>query len=338
MEERPVVWPEPLEYAQGEYIRLMSEQCGHFARTFRGSEMNRLTDETYVRQSLEEIIRTEAPSAGQAGLDDLVLERVPRPRGLEERDVPIQRQFLEALGLEWPVTSDTRRGDGRGDLHRKIVIVGRAGRGKTSLLYWAVQEMLKRLEKDPTAVVPVYVPLSELVSKGSLASYLRAGFTDKHVLEWIQNHVTKSNVIFLLDALDEVPRDARLPLLSDRGSLAELVRTLDAPQSRIVLTCRDAVYGELSDRLSELRRTRETEGFVKMELKRFTREQIVQYAQRYFRDEPTAQAFLKDIEDPRGQSAQNERSSRYTHLAEEPLYLHMLCWLWAGSDHSAVSQ
>lgn len=60
-------------------------------------------------------------------------------------------------------------------------------------------------------------------------------------------------------------------------------------------------------------------------------EDLKEYLEAKAADERKAQAFLKDIEDPRGRSSEGERSSRYTHLAEEPLYLHMLCWLWAGT-------
>jgi len=292
------IWPEEEEYARNEYIRMMRERCGRFERVFKDSPMNELTEQSYVRQSLGEIVK----------------EKVQTPKGLKEREVEHQRAFREALKL-----------------HRKVVVIGRAGRGKTSLLYWAVLTYLDNLEKDETAVVPIFIPLKDLPQMESLENlkeHLDAKVTDERVSKWLWGHVEKGNILLTLDALDEMPRDQRLPFLNDRSILATLVRTLTAPQSRIVLTCRDSVYSELAERLTERKRPGEKEGFVKMELKRFIREQIETYAKQYFQDDQKAPAFLKDIIDPRGGAS----SSRYTHLAEEPLYLHMLCWLYAGSE------
>jgi hypothetical protein len=294
-----LLFPDEEQFARGEYIRHMRQRCGRFERTFRDSPMNELTDATYQQQTLGEWVK----------------EQVFTPQGLQEREVEHQREFRKAL-----------------ELHRKVVVIGRAGRGKTSLLYWAVLASLAALEHDKTAVVPVYVPLKDLQEAGNLQAYLRGQFSDERILNWLWGHVQKGNVLLLLDALDEVPREARMKLLNARSILADLVRTVTAPQAHLVLTCRDSVYTELSERLSELKQAGEREGFVKLELKRFGREQIIAYARQFFRDEQRAQAFLKDIEDPRKQSSEDKRSSRYTHLAEEPLYLHMLCWLWAGLD------
>lgn len=296
------------EFGRMEYIKFMRERCGNFERMFGDSPMNQLTQDTYVRQSLGEMVK----------------EKIPTPRGLEERDVEHQREFRQALNL-----------------HRKLVVIGRAGRGKTSLLYWAALDYLKELEEKKIGVVPVYVPLKDLRkvdSMGGLMEYVDRRVkevTDERVAKWLWSNVEHSNVLLLLDALDEVPRESRddnpgrMALLSNRSILADLVRQLDSPHARIVLTCRDSVYTELAERLSGLKRPGETEGFVKMELKKFNRDQIIAYAKQFFKNEAKVQAFLKDIEDPRG------GGHRYTHLAEEPLYLHMLCWLWAQPNTDA---
>lgn len=300
------------DYARGEYIRLMRARCGRFDRVFdRSKRMNDLTEQTYVRQLLGEMVPAE--------------ERVPTSRGLEERYVEQLREFQEAL-----------------DLHSQVVVIGRAGRGKTSLLYWAMLEGLQRLQHDDTAVVPVYLPLKDFYKGGSLSDlkeYLDAQLADVRVSHWLWSHIQKGHVWLLLDALDEVPRETRLAFLNARGLLAELVRTLTAPQARLVLTCRDSVYAEVRERLSECKRAGAKDGFIKLELKPFKRDQILAYAQHFFGgDTGRVQAFLHDIEDPRGRSSTDERASRYTHLAEEPLYLHMLCWLWAGMGEETATR
>jgi predicted NACHT family NTPase len=267
--------------------------------------MNALTEKNYIEQSLGEMVR----------------EKVQLQDEEKERVVEYLLQYREALKL-----------------HRRLVVIGRAGRGKTSLLYSSVLTSLEKLERDETAVVPIFTPLKELQRMSNLRDlkgYLDGAVADDVVSRWLWDCVEKGNVNILLDGLDEVSREKRLEFLNSRGILAELVRMLAAPQSRIVLTCRDSVYGELSERLSEIKRAGENEGFIKMELQRFKPEQIIAYALQFFRDEVAAQAFLKDIEDPRGKLSKGTQSSRYTHLAEEPLYLHMLCWLWTGMGDQA---
>lgn len=292
-----VLFPDEEQYARGQYIQHMRKRCGRFGRTFGGSQMNDLTESTYVRQKLGELVK----------------EKVQTKQGREEeREVEHQREFREALD------------------HRKVVTIGRAGRGKTSLLYWAVQTSLSELENDKSAVVPVYVPLKEMQKAKSLEVYIQAELHDERIVNWLSGHIQKGNVLLLLDGLDEVPRDERRQMISDCGIFTSLVRKLTASQARVVLTCRDSVYTELAGRLSEIKVRDEEEGFVKMELKRFNREQILTYAQRYFREDQKVKAFLMDIQDPRGQSGEGLGPSRLTYLAEEPLYLHMLCWLWEG--------
>ncbi|MCX6376393.1 MAG: NACHT domain-containing protein, partial [Armatimonadetes bacterium] len=232
--------------------------------------MNDLSDATYVRQDLAEMVRRQEQT----------------PQGIEEVEEEVLRQFKDAL-----------------EAHHQVVVVGRAGRGKTSLLYWAVQRQLDVLTDDPTALVPLYIPFAELPVGGrrNLEDYCRGAIAggDPRIGQWLWNHVNKGNVLLLIDALDEVPGRERLARLNDSSLFAEIVRELLAPDARIVLTCRDSAYPELRDRLLELRRPGTREGFVKMELKPFTMEQIADYARKFFGDGTEAEEFLKAIQDPR---------------------------------------
>lgn len=58
--------------------------------------------------------------------------------------------------------------------------------------------------------------------------------------------------------------------------------------------------------------------------------EVVAYARRFFDDEIRAREFMRFIEAPVGPLSNSNRSARYVHLAHDPLYLHMLCWLHAG--------
>lgn len=305
-----ILFPDNEQYARGEYIHKMRERCGRFDRRFQGSTMNDLTDATYMRQPLAEMVK----------------EKVQTPQGLEEREREQLREFRQALRL-----------------HRKVVSIGRAGRGKSALLYRAVLDYLSVLENDETAAVPIYVRLKDLRSVANLTDfrkYLKDEFSDETVSKWLWDHFERGNVLLLLDALDEVPREVskeersqwaykgRLDFLNASGIVNKFVLALKAPQSRIVLTCRDSVYREreVSELLLEMKGPNDKEGFLKMELKPFRRDDIVTYASRFFQDDgQTTRAFLKDIE-----VRKVSFKDRYTHLAEEPLFLHMMCWLWAG--------
>jgi len=290
-------------YARTEYVKRMRGRCGRFVRTFGKSPMNDLSESTYVRQDLSEIVRRQEQT----------------PQGIQEVEEEVLRQFKDAL-----------------EAHHQLVVVGRAGRGKTSLLYWAVQRQLDVLEKDQTTLVPVYVPFNELPVGGrpDLEAHCRGAIAggDQRIGQWLWNHVNKGNVLLLIDALDEVPARERPARLNDSSLFAEIVREMLAPDARIVLTCRDSAYPELRDRLLELRRPGAREGFAKMELKPFTRDQIADYARKFFGDGAEADEFLKAIQDPRAPSPAGGGTARYTHLAEEPLYLHVLCWLYSSEE------
>jgi hypothetical protein len=119
------------------YIAMILDRCGRFEHTFRGSPMNDLKETTYIHKQLRETVTGQVRAAG----------------GIELRHTHYDREFLDALNL-----------------HRKLVVVAPAGRGKTSLLYWAALTFARRLEHDPDAVVPIYIPLRSLMG-GSVTDF-----------------------------------------------------------------------------------------------------------------------------------------------------------------------
>jgi HEAT repeat protein len=302
---------------RSKYIALMRLRCGRYERSFQGSPMNEVTASTHVIQWLGE--RT---TADRTGAQEVRQRKKHDDIRLEERHT-----FRDIL---------KRRG--------KIVVIGRAGRGKTSLLYWAALRALDALEVSPEARVPIYVPLKELAQTRSVEDfrvYLTHKIAAPTVSEWLWNHVSTGNVLLLLDGLDEVPRVGvsgyanRLELLSNQGIVAELVRMLEPARAQVVLTCRDSAYAEhpIVERLSEMKRRGGQEGFAKWELKAFDASQVAAYACSFFQhNEASLELFLKSIELRATCPVDAQSPSRYVHLAQEPLYLHMLCWLWATHD------
>jgi GTPase SAR1 family protein len=282
--------------ARAEYVRVMRNRCFNFERFFRGSPMNRLTKQSFIPQVLGEEIKA---------LDELT----PTQTVTKE----VIRDLEEAL-----------------ELHRRIAVVGPAGRGKTSLLYWVVQTRLAALQDGGAFRIPLYLALRELNRfGGDLESFLQHEFSDD-VREWIHHKLRSGRVVLLLDGLDEVPRNNRQEFASVGGAISGLVRTLRTTEAQIVLTCREPIYNELDEQLAELKYSGDAEGFVKMELKQFDRSQIARYVRQFFRDERESHLFLKSIEEPHERELKDEEEQRYVHLAAEPLYLHMLCWLSAG--------
>jgi len=286
-----VLFPNEAQYARGEYIRRMRQHCRQFARTFEGSRMNELTPRTYQQQMVAE-----------------VKARGPTPQGSRDWEVGPRREFLDVLRL-----------------HRTIIVIGRAGRGKTSLLYGAVLTQLDALERDEKEVVPVYVRLKELQEAKSLEAYFHEQCHDARLFSWLWGHLQRGNALVVLDGLDEVPREQWADLLSRNGMLATLVDFCSTPRARLVLTCRDSVYAEVSKLLMELMAAGPTESVMTMLLRPLTRDQRLAYVRQFFGDEQKTQRFLKDITLP-----QRSHSDRYD-LAHEPLYLHMLCWLHEGN-------
>ncbi len=129
---------------RSKYIALMRLRCGRYERSFQGSPMNEVTASTHVIQWLGE--RT---TADRTGAQEVRQRKKHDDIRLEERHT-----FHDIL---------KRRG--------KIVVIGRAGRGKTSLLYWAALRALDALEVSPEARVPIYVPLKELAQTRSVEDF-----------------------------------------------------------------------------------------------------------------------------------------------------------------------
>ncbi len=290
--------------ARAAYVQQLRARYGRFAQGFDHSPMNALTPDTYVEQHLVEV-----------GTD----------RRWEARAVVgVAAQQGGAL-LHPDPSSPPPRG---------VVIVGPAGRGKTSLLYWLMWTLVGELERHETAAVPVYVPLQEWRQVGSLDAlyaYLDAHLADGRVAPWLRARIETGPAVFLLDALDAVPEEKRRHLLRPRGMLAALMQRLRSPQARIVLTCREAVYDTtVQQRVAALRGAGDGAGWVTMTLQPLTRQQTESYATRFFGDAQTAQRFLQDLAASGTPSCIKAPPAPALSLAQEPLYLHLLCWLWAG--------
>lgn len=153
-----------------------------------------------------------------------------------------------------PLSSITRRAaslDGRRDLgapqkvfrareariqdvlaHRRVVVLGDPGMGKTTLLKHLLVRVARR--ELHVGLLPIYVPLDELDDGiGAIERYISAAWTD--VSDRLIKAVRDGSAFVLCDGLDEVSASdvARL-----RGELARIA----SRGSRVIVTCRTVSY------------------------------------------------------------------------------------------------
>lgn len=131
-------------------------------------------------------------------------------------------------------------------IHRKgIVILGDPGSGKTThlkrLLLWCLRGGLSRLGL-PDDMIPVFLPLRELKDlSAGLSDFIQSRLNQRHLKTpdgFGERMLTRGNLLFLLDGLDEV---------ADPLHRIEVSRWIEEaltayPDCRFVVTCRFAGY------------------------------------------------------------------------------------------------
>ncbi len=120
---------------------------------------------------------------------------------------------------------------------QRVVLLGEPGSGKTTTLLQLAVDLARALEDDPNAPVPVFVPLRKYDGKDDFERFVRAQMYN--LQDAYAQLVSQREVIFLLDALNEMPRsdDAGRELLPD-------VQDFAREQPRWVISCRVRDYQE----------------------------------------------------------------------------------------------
>ena len=145
------------------------------------------------------------------------------------------------------------------DRYRRLVVLADPGTGKT----WTVhtnavriasnsrEQLTERGHVPDELVIPVRLRCDTLAKlfPAALTHATCELLTQRHNLApglriWLEQHLNAGSALYLLDALDEVPRD-------QRGALTEMIRcweqTTAARQGRMVLTSRIAEYQTMFD-------------------------------------------------------------------------------------------
>jgi len=117
---------------------------------------------------------------------------------------------------------------------KRVMVLGEPGIGKTSTLYKFADELAQRALESDHAPIPLIVPLREW--RGDLTW---DGLIDRHLGALAPRYgelLTSRRLYFLLDGLNELPRDDR------RGAKLDTIRRLLGPETLAVVTCRELDY------------------------------------------------------------------------------------------------
>src|SRR5262245_60382003 len=172
------------------------------------------------------------------------LAHIENPVGTRDFDIPIERAFvpLRLMGTDrddrvdaFPFIAE----------HDRLIVLGGAGTGKTTLMKSVVMSVLSgRSHETLNGLIPVFVVLRDLaiaghdVEAGIVAAFRQIGF--KNADRFVGAAIENGRMLVVLDGLDEVGvnRDAVATRIRE-FCRADEVR---AKRNHVIVTCREASY------------------------------------------------------------------------------------------------
>ncbi|GBE91168.1 NACHT domain-containing protein [Nostoc cycadae] len=196
------------------------------------------------------------------------------------------------------------------DKYSKLMILGKPGAGKTTFLkYLAIQCIRGEFQAER---VPIFVTLkdfAEAINKPGLLEYItehtiegiskKRHFVKKEFITSIQDVITHSKALFLLDGLDEVKEEDSKRVLREIRDFSNHFQN-----NNFVMTCRIAA------------REYTFEKFTEVEVADFDDGQIATFTTNWFKGKPVKpETFIQRLHD----------NNRIQELAASPLLLTLLC-------------
>jgi len=161
----------------------------------------------------------------------------------------------------------------------RLLIVGNAGAGKSSLLQWISYTYAEQILKSQNLPVPVYLELKWY--KESLLELIATSFRDNNVIcneEKVQDWIENGRFLFLLDGFDEL--DDPIRCLKDIKELISFSK-----ENRFVVTTRRVDLPKVVEDLQ----------FKKVEVKQLSDSQIELFIEKYLGKEKGSK-LLKELE------------------------------------------
>jgi predicted NACHT family NTPase len=270
-----------------------------------------------IRQRIEPMVKKECRkmqvldleqdiALGEIYTDVNILENLTTKQrlGLQESHCLVNSELADFEQLGWDKAQKRVSGLEVVQNHRKLMIWGKPGAGKTTFLkYIAMECLAERLRAE---CFPIFLSLKEFAEKPGkpeLLHYISHKFVDVGVkAETIEKLLNHGKGLILLDAWDEVLDQDNSRVISQIRQLAD---HLHYGKNQFLITCRIAAKEYLF------------QGFREVEVADFDQDQIWFFVTKWFhsKNPDNAEKFIEKL-------AGNEPIQR---LASSPLLLTLLC-------------
>ncbi len=270
-----------------------------------------------IRQRIEPMVKKECGkmrvldmeqdiALGEIYTDVNILENLTAKQrlGLEELHCLFNSELADFERLGWGKAQKRVSGLEAVQDHRKLMIWGKPGAGKTTFLKYIAMECLA--ERLGTDCFPIFLSLKEFAEKPSrpeLLHYISHKFVDAGVkAEVIEKLLIHGKSLILLDGLDEVLDKDSSRVISQIQQLAD---HLHYGKNQFLITCRIAAKEYLF------------QGFREVEVADFDEDQIQVFVTKWFQSKNPAKAekFMEKLAD----------NEPIQELASSPLLLTLLC-------------